>query len=178
MFAAITALLIIILVVIDQLIKVIAQYFLLSAGEPVNFISGFLQFHYVENTGAAFGFLSEHTTALTVVTAIVIIVMTILFFVGIFTRKVRPGLLHASIVLLISGGIGNLIDRIWRGYVIDYIEPTFVDFAVFNFADCLVTIGAACLIGWLIYDIVMEYKCDRKKKTEDSSSHTGDDNHV
>lgn len=169
MLAAITALLIIILIVIDQLIKVIAQYFLLSAGEPVNFISGFLQFRYVENTGAAFGFLSQHTTALTVITAIVLVVVTILLFVGLFTRKIRPGFLHAGMILLISGGIGNLIDRILHGYVIDYIEPVFIDFAVFNFADCLVTVGAFCLIGWLIYDIVMEYKRDKKSKASDQT---------
>ena len=59
-----------------------------------------------------------------------------------------------SAVLIISGGLGNLIDRIFRGSVIDYIEPLFVNFAVFNFADCLVTVGAAILIVYLIYDLV------------------------
>ena len=164
MLAAITALMIIILVVIDQLIKLIAQYFLLSAEEPVSFISGFLQFRYVENTGAAFGFFSEHTTLLTVLTTIVIVVVIILLFVGIFTKKLQPGFLYVSIVLLASGGIGNLIDRIGRGYVIDYIEPTFIDFAVFNFADCLVTVGAFLLIGWLIYDLAAETRRERLKK--------------
>lgn len=176
MLAAITALVIIILVVIDQLIKVIAQSLLLSAGEPVTFISGFLQFRYVENTGAAFGFFSEHTELLTGVTATIIIVVTILLFVGIFTKKVQPGVFLVSIMLLISGGMGNLIDRILRGYVIDYIEPVFVDFAVFNFADCLVTVGAGLLIAWLIYDIVMEYRKERQKKRE-NASHTDDDGH-
>ncbi|MFR8011503.1 MAG: signal peptidase II [Clostridia bacterium] len=177
MLTAITALVIIILVVIDQLIKVIAQSLLLSAGEPVSFISGFLQFRYVENTGAAFGFLSEHTDLLTGVTAAVIIVITILFFVGIFTHKVQPGVFYISAILLISGGLGNLIDRILRGYVIDYIEPVFIDFAVFNFADCLVTVGAGLLIIWLICDIVSEYRKERKEKREHPPQ-PGEDRHV
>lgn len=173
MLAVITALLIVMLVVIDQLIKLIAQYFLLSSGEPVNFISGFLQFRYVENTGAAFGFFSEHTIVLTVLTAIVIVAMIVFLFVGIFTQKIRPGFLYVSIVLLASGGIGNLIDRIGRGYVIDYIEPTFMNFAVFNFADCLVTIGAGLFIAWLIYDIVMECRKERRGK-EKTAGESGD----
>lgn len=172
MLAVITALLIIILVVIDQLIKLIAQYFLLSAGEPVTIIAGFLQFRYVENTGAAFGFFSEHTGVLTILTTAVIVVITVLFFVGIFTKRVRPSVLYVSLVFLLSGGIGNLVDRIGRGYVIDYIEPIFVKFAVFNFADCLVTVGAFLLVGWLIYDIIMEARKERRNK---HSSDQGDD---
>ncbi len=174
MLAVITALLMIILVVIDQMIKLIAQYFLTASEEPVTVISGFLQLRYVENTGAAFGFFSEHTGALTAVTTIVIAVITVLFFVGIFTKRVRPSVMYVSLLFLLSGGIGNLVDRIWRGYVIDYIEPTFVQFAVFNFADCLVTVGAFLLVCWLIYDIIVETKREYRRKREN----TGEDGHA
>ncbi len=59
-----------------------------------------------------------------------------------------------------------MIDRIFRGIVIDYIEPLFIDFAVFNFADCLVTVGAFILIIYLIYDIISDLK---NKKREDGN---------
>ena len=58
-----------------------------------------------------------------------------------------------SIGVVISGGIGNLIDRAFYGYVVDFIEPLFVNFAIFNIADCAVTCGAAVLIVSLIIDI-------------------------
>lgn len=52
-----------------------------------------------------------------------------------------------------SGAIGNLIDRIFLGYVIDFINPTFVNFAVFNIADCAVTLGTISLMAYLLFDI-------------------------
>ena len=67
---------------------------------------------------------------------------------------------------MIAGGIGNIIDRIRLHYVVDYIEPTFINFAVFNFADCLITVSAFLLIGYLIYDFVKDVK--EKKKSKDS----------
>jgi signal peptidase II len=59
---------------------------------------------------------------------------------------------------MISGGIGNIIDRIRLHYVVDYIEPTFIDFAVFNFADCLITVGAFVMMIYLIADITRDAK--------------------
>ena len=59
---------------------------------------------------------------------------------------------------MVSGGIGNIIDRIRLQYVVDYIEPLFIDFAVFNFADCLITVGAGMLIVYLIVDIIKDTK--------------------
>ena len=63
-----------------------------------------------------------------------------------------------------AGGIGNLIDRVLFGYVIDFIEPVFVDFAIFNFADCLINVGAASLILYLIADLVRESRRSKKEK--------------
>jgi signal peptidase II len=67
---------------------------------------------------------------------------------------------------MISGGIGNIIDRIRLHYVVDFIEPLFVDFAVFNFADCLVTVGAFTLIIYLIVDMIKDSKNTTKSNTE------------
>ena len=55
--------------------------------------------------------------------------------------------------MVAAGGIGNLIDRAFYGYVVDFIEPVFFDFAIFNIADCAVTLGAASLIIYLIFDL-------------------------
>lgn len=70
---------------------------------------------------------------------------------------------------MIAGGAGNFVDRVARGFVVDYIEPTFVNFAVFNFADCCVTVGAALLIIKTVYDLIREnkkYLSDDDKKAE------------
>jgi signal peptidase II len=64
----------------------------------------------------------------------------------------------------LAGGLGNLIDRIFRGIVVDYIEPLFMNFAVFNFADCLITVGAVVLVIYLLYDIICDSKKNNKRK--------------
>jgi signal peptidase II len=93
-----------------------------------------------------------------------------LFAVVIFiiaTKKTKSKLIDFFLLLMVSGGIGNIIDRIRLGYVVDFIEPLFVDFAVFNFADCLITVGAFVLIGYLILDIVKDTKKSNKANSDD-----------
>ena len=70
--------------------------------------------------------------------------------------------LKTAIILISAGGIGNMIDRIYRGTVIDFIEPTFVNFAVFNVADIFVTCGAAIIIIYLIVDIIFDFGQKRR----------------
>ena len=72
--------------------------------------------------------------------------------------KIKSKFCQVCAVLIVAGGLGNLIDRVLLGYVIDYIEVQFVDFAVFNFADILVTCGSFMLMGYMIYDIFREKK--------------------
>ena len=69
--------------------------------------------------------------------------------------------------MIVSGGIGNLIDRFFRSFVIDYIEVLFIDFPVFNFADILVTVGSFLLAFYLIYDTLKDRET---KKTEEISN--------
>ena len=87
------------------------------------FIKGVVEFVYAQNTGVAFS----------------------LFDGGRW--------LFWSLGVIVSGAIGNLIDRIFLGYVIDFINPTFVNFAVFNIADCAVTLGTISLMAYLLFDI-------------------------
>ncbi len=159
MFQAISLAVIIILTTIDQLTKFAAVSTVMVNG-PKQFLFGLFQFRYVENTGAAFSSFSDNTFLLSVVTVIVIVI-------GIFvlmTKKLKPMFVNVCILLILSGGIGNVIDRIRLGYVVDFIEPLFIDFAVFNFADCCITVGAFMLIGYEIYDLIKDFKQRKIKK--------------
>ena len=146
------------LVGIDQVIK----YFVIEYLKPIGvfeLVEGFIRLRYVENTGAVFGSFSSHTAVLTVV-SIILLIVTVYFLVS---QKNKSKLVSFTLLLMIAGGIGNIIDRIRLHFVVDYIEPTFIDFAVFNFADCLITVGAFVLIIYLIIDIVKE---EKQKKLE------------
>lgn len=156
------------LVGLDQFFK----YLVLEYLKPIEYydvIEGFIRLRYVENTGAVFGSFAAYTMLLTVF-SILLLGFTIWFL---YKNKGKSKLMNVCLLLMISGGIGNIIDRIRLRYVVDYIEPTFINFAVFNFADCLITIGAFILIGYLIVDIIKDFK---KGKSEDDISSISADN--
>lgn len=164
MFQAVTFGAIAILTVIDQIIKYVVDIYLKPAG-MAGFIPG-VRLNYLENTGAAFGSLTGNTKLLSVITAVVLAALIIALGKKFFGSNI----LHWSIVLITAGGIGNLIDRVFRGYVIDYFEFTFFKFPVFNFADCLVTVGAAMAIVYLIYDIIVTAKKEKAEKAAKEKS--------
>lgn len=144
---------------VDQLIKVAVLNSSLVNGDILTVIPGVLQFRYVENTGAAFSMFSDHTALLSVFTAVVLLAG----FYLILSKKIKSSIVLVSVTMLMGGGLGNLIDRVFRHFVVDYIEVIFVDFAVFNFADCFVTVGEFILVGYLLYDIVKDFKKAGKK---------------
>ncbi len=161
MIQFLTVLFIAVLVGADQLIKFFVVADLKPIGEKM-LIPGFIQLHYVENDGAMMGLMSGKTTVMIIAAAVALVVL----FALIFSKKIKFGFLYCCLVMIISGGIGNIIDRIFRGFVVDYIEVLFVDFYVFNFADCLVTVSAFLIIGYEIYDLVKDAK-SKKVKTDD-----------
>lgn len=127
------------LVSVDRLTKCAAEFWLLrQAGGVAAALPGVFQFRYAENTGVAFSFLSDSRWL--IVAANLILIAAVLIYL--YTRKPRSRLLKLGLCMVAAGGIGNLIDRIALGYVIDFIELTFMRFAVFNFADICVTVGA------------------------------------
>lgn len=145
------------LVCVDQGIKlVVIEY--LKPVEYVDFIDNVLRFRYVENTGAVFGSFATHTVFLTVF-SVVLLGIVIVYLIK---NKNQSKFITVCLLLMISGGVGNIIDRIRLKYVVDFIEPLFVDFAVFNFADCLITVGAFALIFYLIFDLIRDYKKEKK----------------
>ena len=146
MFQAISIAAIAILTAVDLLTKHIAVTTVKVNG-PKEFLFGLFQFRYTENTGAAFSSFSDNTALLSVFTGVILLAAVILLL----THKIKSNFVNACIILACAGGLGNLIDRIRLGFVVDFIEPLFIDFAVFNFADCCITVGAFLLIGYQIY---------------------------
>lgn len=130
---------IILLIVVDQVIKYLCIGLLKPVGS-VKIIDGLLNFTYVENRGAAFGVLQNQRWFFIILTSIFCFLILYLLFY--YKQHNFWSKMAASLIL--AGGIGNLVDRIKYGYVIDFISVSFFP-PVFNFADCCVVIGATAL---------------------------------
>lgn len=144
---------IILIVAFDQITKYFASL-KLADGSVAKFIPSVVQFKYAENTGMAFSMLSGARWVFIALTVVVCVGV----FYYLFSNRCKSLWLYWSLGVILSGGIGNLIDRIRFGYVVDFIEPTFVNFAIFNIADCAVTCGAVVLVGYLLYDAFKDVK--------------------
>lgn len=144
----------VVLVVIDQVIKEVA-YANLRPVDTVPLIEDVLHLTYLENTGMAFGMMRDQTWLLVWGTGLVLLILVLAVMIG----KIKETFPVFVVCTIIGGGIGNLIDRVYRGYVIDYIYVKLIDFAIFNFADMCVTVGTILL---LVYLIVSEFR--RKKR--------------
>ena len=126
---------IIVLVFTDQMIKLWAMSWL-SSHNDIIIIPGFVDLYYTVNKGAAFGIFQNERWIFISISIIVCIIG--LYYL--FQKKTKINLETWAIILIIAGGIGNLIDRVFRGSVVDYVDVHF--FAVFNFADSCVCVGA------------------------------------
>ena len=137
---------IIILIILDQIIKInIAN----TMNASITLIPHCLKITYLANDGAAFGILSSQILLI----MINIIIITIITILLIRKDKELLKIQKMGMTLVISGGIGNLIDRLIRGYVIDYIDITeLFDYPIFNFADILIVVGAIMIIVGLLMD--------------------------
>ena len=144
---------IVLIIAFDQITKYFASL-KLADGSVAKFIPGVVQFKYAENTGMAFSMLSGARWVFIALTVVVCVGV----FYYLFSNRCKSLWLYWSLGVILSGGIGNLIDRIRFGYVVDFIEPTFVNFAIFNIADCAVTCGALVLVGYLLYDAFKDVK--------------------
>lgn len=144
---------IVLIIAFDQITKYFASL-KLADGSVAKFIPGVVQFKYAENTGMAFSMLSGARWVFIALTVVVCVGV----FYYLFSNRCKSLWLYWSLGVILSGGIGNLIDRIRFGYVVDFIEPTFVNFAIFNIADCAVTCGAVVLVGYLLYDAFKDVK--------------------
>ena len=129
-----------------------------------------LHFTFHTNRGAAFGMLSEHRWVFMIFSTVTIVGLS----VYLFAFRPQSRLLRITLAMVIGGGIGNMIDRVLLGYVIDFIDFTLIDFAVFNVADSFVTVGSFLLMGYLILDMIREFRAEaeqkRKKKEQTNAT--------
>ena len=140
-----------IVVVLDQVTKLlvvghIAEY-ASAPGIPLLF-----RLTYVKNTGAAFGMLQDHRWVFLVFS--VVAIAAILLYL--WKTKPRSLLTRLALGMILGGGVGNMIDRIRLGYVVDFIDLSFMKFAIFNVADSFVTVGCVLLFLYLILETVKE----------------------
>ncbi len=149
-----------VLIFIDFLTKEAAIKYLKGNGTLV-LIKGVYGLTYAENTGAAFSMFSSSTDMLSLVTGIAI--TAVLIYI-IFFKK--PLVYDICLPFIVAGGLGNLIDRMTRGFVVDYLHTLFVNFPIYNFADCLITCSAVALIIYLLYEIVRDIKKEKNKEQE------------
>lgn len=148
------------IVIIDQVIKFVIYEGLYPEGR-ITVIDGLFSLIYTENRGAAFGMLQNGTILFSILTVVLVAV-----FIYLFVRKKFVGKLFASsVVLIVGGGIGNLIDRIFRGFVIDYLSVSFFP-PICNFADYCITVGAALFIISILFIPENRKLLEDKKPTE------------
>ncbi|SRR6056297_641133 len=133
-----------VLIVIDQSIKYIVQNNMFL-GQPYPVIEDFLYLNYIKNTGIAFGLFKNNNLFMIIIISIILLIL--LYFYKQEKNKVFS--LKISVTLLVSGAIGNLIDRLFYGFIIDYID--FIFWPAFNLADALIVIGSILLGIYIIF---------------------------
>lgn len=134
------------MVLIDQVVK----YWAIAAIAPVGsipLIPGVLQLTYVENRGAAFSILQNQIWLFVLLTVIVLCVI----IYALKKRMIQTALGRISLLVIAAGAVGNVIDRIFRHFVVDMIELTFVRFPVFNIADIYVTVGVVLFFIYFMF---------------------------
>ena len=144
----------------DQAVKLyVTAHLALYESAPL--LPGLVELHYIQNTGGGFSILEGHTWLLTLVTALLMAGIALLL-----VRRTFPHPLAMwTLTLILGGGLGNLIDRVRLGYVVDMFNFQFISFPVFNVADILVVCGA---VGFAAYYLLL---CGRdEEKGEDDGT--------
>lgn len=155
MLAAIIALF---AIIADQISKYfVVENFELFEVKP--FIPYVMSLKYTQNRGAAFSMLSDNRWVFMVLSTIS---MALIIYLLIKEYR-RHVMLNISLAMVLGGGIGNMIDRVRLGYVVDFFRCDFIDFAIFNVADCFITVGAILLC---VYIIFVEPKVEKRRRAE------------
>lgn len=143
---------------VDQLTKAMTVNFI-ALGEKIDFLPGVVGLTHTRNTGMAFSMLSDAGWFLPIVSCVLVVVLIFILFKGNFSTFER-----ICLGMAIGGAIGNGIDRVLYGYVVDMIEVQFMDFAIFNFADCCIVVG--CIMFAIAYLFFRGKEESKKKMTE------------
>ena len=169
------AIIIIILAVVsDQITK----YFVVKAATPVDsllegtgdwtmeFIPNVLSFSYAENRGGGFSILNDGGWQRVILLGTSIAAMALVGYILVKFYKRHP-LINIALSMILGGAIGNMIDRFRLEYVVDFLTTEFMDFPIFNIADCFVTVGAV-LLG--IYVIFFDAKVENRLAAEKNAA--------
>ena len=149
----------VLVVFLDQLTKYLTVLFL----KPIDtfpIIDDVIHLTYVENPGAAFGMMKDQRWLFMVVSSVAIVALLIYLF----KKKTQHWMENLAIAFIVGGGVGNMIDRVILGYVVDMIDFRLINFAVFNVADSFVCVGAGLLMLYIILAGVQEYKEEKARK--------------
>lgn len=168
-------------ILLDQLTKYLTATFM-TIGQSIPLIKGFLHLTYITNDGMAFGTMDDPSQRWVFI--LISTVMIIGFSLYLYLGHAENLLYGISMAMVVSGGIGNMIDRLGFGF---YVNPVtgngevidFIDFcgiwnAVFNGADSFVCVGAGLLMLALVLDIVKEYKAEQAKKLAEANVTEGE----
>ena len=146
-----TSLLIIFLVVLDQISKILISSNL-ALGESLNLLP-FLNFTLIHNTGIAFSFFDDggNISRWLLVLTVSGILAYLLFLI--YKKTPKNWLELMSLILIISGGLGNLVDRVFLGYVVDFVHGFYQDYSfyVFNMADSYITVGIILYLSYFFF---------------------------
>ncbi|MDD2361574.1 MAG: signal peptidase II [Oscillospiraceae bacterium] len=157
------------LAVFDQYTKLLAIEYLMNK-QPIVLIDGVFELSFVKNSGAAFGILNENPIFLLIITIAALSALMVALLLGKLDKQSK--MVKIACTLILAGGIGNLIDRIFRGKVVDFFYFKLIDFPVFNMADSYVSIGACLLLIFYLF-IYKEDKHPVKNLSEREGDATG-----
>ena len=146
------------IVAVDQFTKFVVLENI-ALYEKVPFLPGFIGFTYVQNTGGAWSMFSGMMWLFVAVFAVLTVLIVVEYF---WKRMPFTGFERWCIAAVYGGGLGNMIDRVRLGYVVDMIETEFITFPIFNVADCFITCGCIALIASLIFFNKAFWKDEKK----------------
>ena len=147
------------LLIADQAVKHLVRTTMVQ-GQSIPIIENIFHITYIENPGAAFGILANQRMLFLILTAVIVGVMIYLYC----SLSNKKSLTAISLGIVVSGAIGNFIDRLRLGYVIDMFDFCLINFAVFNFADICITIGGALFVLLTFLDYKAEVEAEKAAK--------------
>ena len=152
-------------VFLDQITKYLTVLYLKTV-DTVPLWDGVLHLTYVENPGAAFGMMKESRWLFMIVSTVAIIGILAYMLI----KKPTDRIECLSLSFIVGGGIGNMIDRVALGYVVDMIDFRLINFAVFNVADSFVCVGAGLMLLWVIRSMIAESRVEQQAAVAPASA--------
>lgn len=159
------------LIGLDQWTKYLAQKNLMDG--PYVIWDGVFELHYARNTGAAFGILQDQRVFFILITSVILLAVLYAYVRIPVTKRYLP--MNAACVLIFAGAMGNFLDRLRLEYVIDFLYFKWINYPIFNVADCYITVacfGFALLVFFYYRDEDFQFLKRKKTKTEEGGQET------